>query len=268
MEIIHRVSVNSTREIRRELAASGISVEPEGFVTFTVRESDRVWRQIGEWVSRRGALDVVETTFSPKEIEAADWLELQPERHHGYPQPEADFGFREATYDLDDYCVHCGIGARQRAPFHMKGEPKWGRGTMLQLNWVFDEFFATPRVWDEVFRPYGIEGRTVLNRKRAELQTVVQLAASGSVDVATGGLPVDSCPACRRAKHAPIRRGPFPPVEGEMSGHYVKTRQYFGSGGRAWKGVLVSGVVARALLAAGVRGVSLRPAADPARFGL
>ena len=65
----------------------------------------------------------------------------------------------------------------------MKGEPRWGRRSVLQLNWVFDEYSATPEVWNAVFRPIGVESMPVLGRRGKVLTTVVQMVIDERVPV-------------------------------------------------------------------------------------
>lgn len=271
MRVVHRVSINATPEIRRELASMQSFVgkgDPvaSDLVTFEIEEAHESWPAVREWIARRKALDVVSTRFSREEIESARWLEPEIEWHHGYPQPrELDFGYREATYDLTEYCERCGIGLKQKAPFQMKGEPKWGKRNILQLNWIFDEYFVTPEVWKAVFKPNGIDCRSVVDRKGAELKTVVQLIAQEEVGILTEGLftEEEACSRCGRTKYLPVTRGPFPALTSEPSSAMVKTREYFGSGASAQQGVLISQAVARSLMANNVRGASLRPAAEP-----
>ena len=45
------------------------------------------------------------------------------------------------------------IGAKQVSPFRMKESPNWGRRSILQMNWLFDEYFVKPEVWNAVFQP-------------------------------------------------------------------------------------------------------------------
>ncbi|HSP78312.1 MAG TPA: hypothetical protein VLQ93_07270 [Myxococcaceae bacterium] len=208
MQIIHRISIDSTPEIRRELATMGIVVGASGLVTFEIDEAYDSWPALQSWIARRDAFDLISTNFSKKEIAEARWLELEPDWHHGYPQPGEDhFGYWEATYDVADFCERCGIGLKQKAPFQMKAEPRWGRRGILQLNWVFDEFFVTPEVWSAIFRPHGIGCRPVLNTKGAELKTVVQLVVQEGVK--TEGLEAERCTHCGRLKflHAGSRAG-------------------------------------------------------------
>jgi hypothetical protein len=264
MQIIHRISISSTPEIRGELAAMGVVVGASGLVTFEVDEAYETWPALQSWIARRRAVDIVSTKFSKEDLAEARWLALEPSWHHGYPQPdEGRFGYREATYAEAEFCEQCGIGLKQKAPFQMKAEPKWGRNGILQLHWVFDEFFVTPEVWSAVFHPNGVGCRPVLDAKGAELKTVVQLVVQEQVSVEVEGLAAERCARCGRDKFPPVTCGAFPPLANEPSARMAKTREYFGSGASAYKGVLVSQEVARALAAEKVRGASVRPVAVP-----
>ncbi len=240
-------------------------VADEGFVSFDVDESNESWVELEAWIARRRAVDVVETRFSNAEIAEARWLELVPDCHIGYPQPDQDvLGYRRATYDLSDWCEKCGVGMKQVAPFRMKGEPPWGQRSILQLNWVFDEFFIRPDAWAVAFKPRGVECRPVLSTSGAELTSVVQLVVEGRVGVSPDGLATEeaACSRCGRTKYLPVARGRFPALTEEPSNAVVKTIEYFGSGASAHNRVLVSQAVARSLSASKLRGVSFRPCAE------
>jgi hypothetical protein len=265
MKFVHRISTNSNREVRSELASLGINVDkghpaPSRLVSFEIDECDRAWPDVQLWVVKRQALDIVRTVFSKEEITSANHLELVPDWHHGYPQPRAaDFGFREATYDLSNFCAQCGIGAVQRAPFQIMGEPKWGQNNIFQLNWIFDEYFVTPRIWEDVFRPHGIGTRPVMGSKGRDPKTVVQIIIEKEVAIATHNLAMQKCSSCGRVKYAPVARGPLPPLIEPLPGHIAKTQQYFGSGASAYKCVVISQELARALQVKMLRGASFRP---------
>lgn len=269
MQHIHRISISCTPQIRRELASMGVVVNPDyplvsNLVTFHVDEAQPEWPAFKSWIDRRRPVDMVSTNFSKKELQEAQWLEPGIDWHHGYPQPRDDeFGYLEATFDLTNYCARCGIGKTQKAPFQMKGEPKWGKRSILQLNWVFDEYFVTPKVWAGVFQKYGIPSRPVLNTKLAELKTVVQVVVEEHVAVVTKGLVEETaCTTCGRIKYLPVQRGPFPELVSEPSRPMAKTEEYFGSGGSANQGVVVSQALYRDMISASVRGVSFRPVAE------
>jgi hypothetical protein len=129
-----------------------------------------LWPQVGAWIVANDALDIVRTEFSNAEIESAEWLRMRGEWHHGYPLPREELGYLIATYDLSEYCMECGVGAKQVAPFRMRGEPKWGRRGILQLNWVFGEYFVKPSVWRDVFEPHHIPYRSVIDAKGKNLR--------------------------------------------------------------------------------------------------
>ncbi|HVJ14456.1 MAG TPA: hypothetical protein VM686_03405 [Polyangiaceae bacterium] len=266
MKIIHRISFRASPAKRRQLEALGVKVpagitlpgEREPFVAFDLEEGHPHWGELEKVLRRWDAFGVVRTEFSKAEVERARWLALEPRWHHGYPQPKEDeFGFRDVTYDLKDYCEECGIGWKQKAPFQMKGEPTWGRNGILQLNWVFDEYFATPEVWRAAFEPNGVESRVVTDRKGAVLETVVQLTAVAEVVIDVDGLPSEKCSRCGRKKYLPVARGRFPALRGDASASLVRTREWFGSGASAHQGILVSQTLARELQH--VRGVGLVP---------
>jgi len=260
MQIIHRVTLSATPDDRVSLARWGVSVG-EGFASFEVDEAHPDWARLRDWMAGREVVDVVTTKFSKGELAGADWLQMEPTWHHGYPQPaEKEFGYRQATYDLTNWCEKCGSGLKQKGPFQMKGEPRWGRNGILQLNWVFDEFFVTPEVWASVFEPNQIACQPVTNRDGAELKTVVQLVVDGEVAILGEGLPVERCSRCGRSKFLPTMRGFFPALMGKPSRSMVKTEAFFGSGARAHREMLVARPLAQALTVARVRGVSLRPA--------
>ena len=267
MHIVHRIGKTATEEQRLEIERLGVNIPPmgnvsAGFIAFDVSESHESWSDIREWIVRTEASDFVRTEFTKEEIAEARWLALEPEWHHGYPQPHPDDdGYLEVTYDLTDCCEKCRSGRRQKAPFVMKGEPRWGRRGILQLNWVFDEYFATPEVWAAVFEPHGVGSRPVLNNRGAELRTVVQLVIEERVSLRTGDLAFEKCPTCGRVRYLPIVRGPVPPLLTEPSGHIARTTEWFGSGGSSFNLIVVSQVLARAIQSAKVRGAAFKPVA-------
>jgi hypothetical protein len=270
MKILHRFGLRATADQRRALELLGVSLPPglalpgggDALVAFDVAEDHPNWSQVQSLLREWDAAETyVHTRFNKREIAGARWLELLPDRHQGYPQPEDGFAYRAATYDLANWCEQCGIGLVQVAPFRMKREPSWGRTALLQLNWVFDEYFATPEAWSSVFEPAGVACRAVLNTRGAELESVVQLVIDEKVDIETEGLPTERCPRCGRTRYLPVTRGPFPALRGQPASPIVRTAEYFGSGALASNRVLVAQDLARSLSSAGIRGASLRPVA-------
>lgn len=268
MHIAHRLTLRPTDSQRAQLAALGVTLPPgidlpgggPRFVVVDIEERDPRWDAIQRLVQGWDVGDTVSTRFAAHEVSAAPWLAVIPDWHHGYPQPDAlDFGYLQATYDLRHHCGACGIGAVQKAPFKMKGEPTWGRRGILQLNWIFDEYFVTPDVWAGVFKPHGVASRAVMSTKGVDLKTVVQLVVEEEVSVVARELLCESCSTCARPKYQPHTRGFFPALITEPTRPIVKTVEWFGSGGSASRRVLVSQELQRAMTATGLRGASFWP---------
>ena len=270
MKFIHRIGFRATTSQRQELEALGVKLPPGSIsipgevalLAFDVDEAHPNWPTLSMLFQQWDVFDMLGTEFSEEEIAAARWLEISSTFQKGYPQPKEDeMGYLQATYDLTDYCERCGTGKKQKAPFQMKGEPKWGRNGILLLNWVFDELFVLPRMWRQVFERHGIGKRPVINRKGMELETVVQLVIEEEVSIVADDLPVEeaACPQCGRTRYLPVSRGPFPPLVHEPSAAMAKTREYFGSGAASDKAILASQALVRDLLAEKVRGVWLKP---------
>lgn len=264
MLIIHRISLLLGDKQRAALVKLGLNA-PDGsdgdLVSFDVDENHQRWAELVRLFEKWDALDVVSTEFSEEELSAASWLELRGEWHHGYPQPEAKFGFRRSTYETERACVECGVVGKQKAPFQMKGEPKWGRRGILQLNWVFDEFFVTPNVWSDVFEPQGVACRPVLNRSEAALKTVVQLDINEETAVDFRGLETEKCGACGGVKYIPVTRGFFPKLKKAPRGAIARTKERFGSGGTSYNCIVISQEMAVELRKHDVRGVYMKPVA-------
>jgi hypothetical protein len=259
MLIVHHVSIASSPEIAKELQALGVEVDDTGLVAFEVDESREAWPALQAWIARRRPFDIVSTRFSLLELARASVLELQPSWHHGHPQPEEGSGYLAATFDLREHCQRCGLGKKQNAAFRMKAEPRWGRNGVMQLDWIFDEYFVKPEVWEEVFKPFGVATRSVLDPKGQPLETVLQLVVRDEIGVVTEALEARPCPTCRRVKYLPVVRGPFPALARPLSAPIAKTTELFGNGASASRAVVVSRDLADALQAAEIRGVSFVP---------
>lgn len=231
-------------------------------VAFDVEEDHPNWEALSTHFRAWGASDITRTIFSDEEINAAPWLDITA-WHHGYPQPNSDsFGYLNATYDLSSWCDVCGTGAKQRAPFQMVGEPKWGRHQILQLTWVYDELFVTPELWSSVFEPFGVAARPVVDRRSTELNSVVQLVISATATLDVRQLHAVKCVKCGREKYERPQRGGFPPIESSDGGAMVRTREYFGSGRLAYHSILAGQALARVLREKDVAGITMIPAGD------
>lgn len=263
---VHRFACLPSPAEKEELRRMGLPARGSAF-SVVLDEADPRLKKLSTWCSGRACSHLQWTEFTDEEVAQAEWVQVLPTWQSGYPQPDNDFGYIGITYDGAKACSLCGIGYTQRAPFRFKGEPRWGAKDVLQVHWVGDEYFTRPAVWDAVFRPHGIEALPVLGRSgKHRLESVVQLVVS---EVQPVSLPEGSsssvCPQCRATKYAFHDIGVAPSFLVEPKNTLVKSREWFGDGGEAFRAVYASAKLARAIAGAKLRGLRLRPAA--ARVG-
>lgn len=265
MKIWHRVSFEDDEEVTNRLDSLGIDYTED--IVFDIQEDDPRWPAVRSVVDKYDRITGSWTVFSATELRSASWLEMATTWHHGYPMPDDDFGYREETYDLAGYCRKCGIGMCQKGPFRMRGEPRWGKKSILQLNWVFDEIFVRPEVWATVFEPLGIGCWPVIfHRTERELRTVVQLRVDTvlekELDMKDHAFEV--CSECTRKKYLPFSRGMFPAMMERPEGiHAIKSKEWFGSGASAHRAFLVSQAVYKAIMETKLKGGHFTPLAQP-----
>lgn len=183
---------------------------------------------------------------------------MGPQWLNDYPQPENDY--EELTYELSKHCSKCGIGKNQVNSFRLKREPKWGRRSFFQVNWVFDELFVKKEIWEKLFKPYNIDYRVVLNKSgQRELQDVVQLKLEEVVSLDTQEIEYDTCPSCKRKKYRHIMNNFYPPLTQQPNKPIFKTKEYFGSGGAANQLIIIDSNFYGQLLDLNIKGLEFHP---------
>lgn len=258
MRIRHRLSFPDKAGIRERLRHLDIRFH-EAAIAFDLYEDDARWRNVVALIGQFGGGGMCFTEFSDAELAAAPHLIVSPDWHCGYPMPDSDFGYLEQTFDLTDYCEQCGVGARQVRPFRMRGEPRWGKRNILQLHWVYDQFFVHPDIGSRVFPEFGIElGPVLQNKSGKTLSTVVQVMVPATLrePLRMGDHGYEVCIRCKRLKYLPFTRGPLPAPTGEVPAPVVHSLEWFGSGASGFHEFIVSNALFRKLRDAGVRGVS------------
>ena len=259
MKIQHRISFNSATELVKKIKSTGV-VLAEGPIisTLEVDESDGRWPDIEYIIKGCQVVDLVHTKFTAQELDKSKWLCLNSDWHCGYPMPDDDLGYLELTYNLSKYDDMSGMGYIQKAPFRMKSEPLWKKNHFLQLHWVYDVFFVLPEVWESVFKPLSIDCIPVLlHGSDQKLKTVVQLKAQGELPVP---IDLDDYPK-KGDKYLPVTKGFFPSISNTdvLDGHYLLSKEYFGSGASASKAVIVSSVFYSAVRSNKLKGVNFTP---------
>lgn len=253
MNITHNIALSVGAKEQAAFRAAGIELQ-SGFVSFKIDERDTRWPSVQALASKFKAVDTASTSFAAAELNSASYLAVIPTWHNGYPAPTNDAGYLAATFDLTDYCKVCGIGKKQVAPFRLANAPVWGSKSIFQLNWIFDEYFVPPSVWEKIFAPIGIEaGPVVLDSTGEKIDSVVQLVISVVAELEITG-PSEKCSCCGRVKFHPVSRGFFPAIRGEANGIF-KSSQYFGSGASANKQVIASDSLYREIKYSRLKGI-------------
>jgi uncharacterized protein YwqG len=262
VRIIHRIAGNFSEADQQHLSAMGITV-PQDVGSFEMDEADPRWPAVVAWARVRQPISSTSTRFSAKEVREAHYLTFDSRSTHGYPEP-SDGDWERLVYAPDEGCEKCARGRVQQHPFRLAREPRWGRSDLLQLHWLADQFFVRPEVWARVFQPWGIDCRAVWQvRTGRPLETVVQLVIPpGDVPLALdASFSHEVCPRCGATKYHVPTRGYFPALTGTVSRPLFTSQEYFGSGGLAFKAVLMTQAFAAWLATQAVHGYRVHPLA-------
>lgn len=296
MKINHRIALRQDDPFWREIDRLGLdydrgdadNVLELAISVLNVTEDQPEWPEVERLVAKYSlGPHFVSSRFTKAELDTAEWLQLSALGHHGYPQPEEDFGYQEATYNLSEHCPICGIGGVQKAPFRLRAELKASHSQIVQLNWVFDEFFLREEA-REGLRGAGITGidyvAPLLHKNDRPSERVAQMVVKTRLRPAldpTGLQPVTCKPQneewspgqrlrpaelegrlyCGRVKYHSMHKGPFRFDRNAFAGapDVVKSHEWFGSGGSAHRLVIVSQRFRQAVVTAKWRGVSFEP---------
>ncbi|MDH5731881.1 MAG: hypothetical protein OEZ58_23100 [Gammaproteobacteria bacterium] len=261
MKIFHEVFLEGTRKSKKDFKEVGIFLE-NGFSSFVVEESNLNWLRIAELIEIYQADDYTRTTFSLAEQKSVSHLMVITDWAYGYTKPDVGGGYLAKTYDLGDYCTKCGCGAKQRAPFILKKEPAWGRNDMFMLNWVFDEIFVKPEIWQKYFEPIGIDARPVHGYKNeCLLDSVVHLVIPNSkthLDI-PGDAARNTCSLCARVKFLPLTNGFYPLLAEHNHLPLFKVQDYIGDGLQAYKPIIMDNSLFKVLKENKVKGIDATP---------
>lgn len=270
MEIFHHFGIRIASEAEAQ-AFSDIGIRLERgprnlpgshIASFEISEDAVQWAEAKPLADRFKITEFVRTEFSESELGAADVLCMLASSHQGYPEPSDKLGYLKATYDLSDFCAKCGIGARQIRPFRLKSVPDLTR-TMLQLNWVFDEFFVAPDVWASTFEPFGIGHWPVLAHKTgSEITPTVQLRIPEQSDLKMEETSIIRCSYCGRGK-TPLSLNGCAPAPTGVPAPIFRSTHYFGSDAGAFNRVFVSAELYKEIRRTNLRGVEFYPCCMP-----
>lgn len=288
MRIQHRLVMHEDDPLWPELDKAGAKIDRKASYIWVciLDDENPVWKTFKDRLLDGPSVVSSRAVYSKEEFENAPYLEIIARGHHGFPQPERNFGYVKNVYEEKGYCENCGIGARQRAPFRLRKEFGAQHSHFLQLNWVFDEFFVRNPVAEKLIRSRvaGVSWQApVIHKTGTPSTVVVQMVVENSLrpSLATKGFQTVTCkpdneegtpkqsmsndednqPYCGRIKFHGKPAGPlrFDASAFQNAPDIVKTSEWFGSGGKAFRLVLVSQKVYRLITEAGWRGIEFEP---------
>lgn len=269
MEIWHRTMFSKQETVDPVLDRWGIKYKKlplpsdHYILIFEIAESDHRWPQVAELIRAKNAPDLYNTVFTPEEIAAAEWTRLMPVFEQGYPAPRE--GWKQITYA--NQCPKCGVGYRQKAPFHLEREPRLGKHSFMSLYWAYTVFVPPPVI--AALAAADIRGYerwdALLHRTGQPSQVVSQLVFPAIAEASLADedkLQPETCPQCGLTKYGYHKRGYM---------HLRRTalradvdiqlmQEWTGSGGYGgYREILISNRLARLILAHDWRGVRLKP---------
>ena len=224
---------------------------------FSLYEDNPRFKLLKDAVERFGLTPQIASIFEKDDIEKSDWFIIGTGQYQ-YPQPEA--GYLNATFDLRNYCPHCGSGKIQNAPFRLKTEPKQHNNQFWGLHWEFEHVFVRQETKNILERDIkGIRfSNPVLHKRNIPIDGFYQLHIDAILEKGFDGyntkvitcktnneegLNTDSRQVyCGQTKyHHPMIGGYlFDKVIFQQEGDIALTSEYFGSGGSANRLVIVS----------------------------
>ena len=269
MKIVHCVSKRLSDQQRELLAESGISIRSTGadslvgqIDTFEISEDHPIWDSVLESIIDSNAVDVIKTHFTVREREQSKYHSVGA-RHLGYPMPDDDFGYRSNTYSDQVACWDCGISGDSIAPFRLDTRTK-RKFEFFQLHWVYDELFVESGIGLALSEKLGLGYTEVLDHETGtSWDEFVQMRIPDNVSVAHSltGHGTSKCRTCGRLKYDIVNPGYFPSVDAPMNGHIARTLEYFGSGGKAFRAIIVSAEFYHFVTKAKWKGLEFRPLA-------
>ncbi len=251
MRIWHRLGFSPLEEVDGALDKLGITYKklpsPSGrhYVFFEISESDPRWPAAQELRRTHQSTDLVWTEYTEQETLEAEWARLVPRFEQGYPQPKTRWLSDKPNYIQT--CLRCGAGFKQVAPFRLAKEPHMGKKQFMTLYWTY-ALFAANEVFD-VLEASGITGYSrmaaLLHRTGEPATVVSQLLPTTVAEPALVNgeeLRPQRCPECGIIKYEPHKRG-YMRLRRESLSKDVdvfETYEWFGSGGMAFREILVS----------------------------
>lgn len=217
-------------------------------------KDDRLYYELHDYLSKsdkRGGYyrEYYGYEYSKEDIMSSDYCVMRVMSRRGYPQPESDHElWRSKAYDMSRLCMKCGQEEHQIGEFWISQRPKKPLWTFT--SWNIDSVFLTEELYKSEFEPLGIGCLNVRDRRGRILQGVLQL----DIPVIDEDLDLsmhhnfEICPKCGKKKYRASYHFPFFPLHEHPLPHIYYTKEHFGSGGEAFREIVVSIELAKRLM--------------------
>jgi len=276
MKVIHRVSISKRQDkkVLKKLAKLGIEPFVEGGRIFSnmryfdIPEDESVWPQVNKIIEKSKILDIPRAEFRSEEILSSEWVRIYPSyfigEDYSFPEPHLDDSWKKLSFDYKNQCPQCGVGLRQKAPIHLKGEPELKNNDFMGIFWTYD-IFARNEIFEVLLKKCvtGFESYPAIYYEKNEpLKTIKQLKVTCELvpGIIDDNLTRESY-SCGHVKyHVPTRdmckfsRNIF-----EDMPDFVRTSEWFGSGHLAIQSILASSKFVRLYYEKNWQGLSFAP---------
>lgn len=230
-------------------------------------------------------LHQIGTVYEKIDIKNAEWFWATTGEYQ-YPQPEDEFGYLNASFNLINYCATCGIGKIQNNPFRLRSDPKQPKNQFWGLHWEHDSIFVRP-IAKRLIESENIEGvefkNAILDKKDLQIEDFDQLIIKNELPngLITKNVKTVTCKFmneedkelseswrnskdsnfCGRIKYNfPVRGGlTFDKSIFQGMPEIVKSKEWFGSGASAFKLVLVSKRMKKLIESKKLKGLKFTP---------
>lgn len=115
-------------------------------------EFDAIKAEISKFIEPQ----IVGTEYEKADVKNAEWFIVSTGEYQ-YPQPEEDFGYLKASFNLDNYCHLCGIGKVQNSEYRLRTIPKQLTNQFWGLHWEYDAIFVREET-KKILEREGIQG--------------------------------------------------------------------------------------------------------------
>ena len=222
-------------------------------IEFSLYEDNPQFNVIKQEISKFLETHFIGTEYEKTDIINAEWFIVNTGEYQ-YPQPEEDNGYLNATFNLDNYCLLCGIGKVQNAPYRLRTEPKQHNNQFWGLNREFEAIFVRQEA-KHILEREKVKGirfsNPILHKKNLPIDGFYQLHIDTILNIGFDSynaktitckinneenLNVDpGSLCCGRVKfhHPEIGGYLFNAGIFDKSLDIVESKEYFGSGGSA-----------------------------------